>query len=117
MNKDLEHLEQVEFVKWFNGVEQFRDLILFAIPNGGKRGIKTASKLKLEGVLSGTPDIQILLPNGKSVFIEMKKQKGGRLSPAQIDFINKSQSLGHTVIVANGCNEASKKFIELLKSL
>ena len=117
MNKDLEHLEQVEFVKWFNGIEQFRDLILFAIPNGGKRGIKTASKLKLEGVLSGTPDIQILLPNGKSVFIEMKKEKGGKLSPAQIDFIDKSQSLGHTVIVANGCNEASKKFIEFLKSL
>lgn len=116
MKKDLEHLEQVEFVKWFNGVEKFRDLILFAIPNGGKRGIKTASKLKLEGVLSGTPDIQILLPNGKSVFIEMKKEKGGKLSPAQIDFINKSQSLGHTVIVANGCNEASKKFIEFLKS-
>lgn len=116
MNKDLEHLEQVEFVKWFNGVEKFRDLILFAIPNGGKRGIKTASKLKLEGVLSGTPDIQILLPNGKSVFIEMKKQKGGKLSPEQIDFISKSQSLGHTVIVANGCNEASKKIIEFLKS-
>lgn len=116
MNKDLEHIEQVQFVKWFNGVEKFRDLILFAIPNGGKRGIKTASKLKLEGVLSGTPDIQILLPNGKSVFIEMKKEKGGKLSPAQIDFINKSQSLGHTVIVANGCNEASKKFIEFLKS-
>lgn len=116
MNKDLEHLEQVEFVKWFNGVEKFRDLILFAIPNGGKRGIKTASKLKLEGVLSGTPDIQILLPNGKSVFIEMKKEKGGKLSPEQIDFISKSQSLGHTVIVANGCSEASKKFIEFLKS-
>lgn len=116
MNKDLEHIEQVEFVKWFNGVEQFRDLVLFAIPNGGKRGFKTASKLKLEGVYAGTPDIQILLPNGKSVFIEMKKQKGGKLSPAQIDFMNKSQSLGHAVLVANGCNEASKKFIEFLKS-
>ena len=117
MNKDLEHLEQVEFVKWFNGVEKFRDLILFAIPNGGKRGIKTASKLKLEGVLSGTPDIQILLPNGKSVFIEMKKEKGGKLSPNQLSFIDKSQSLGHTVLVANGCNDASKKLIDYLKSL
>lgn len=117
MNKDLEHLEQVEFVKWFNGVEQFRDLILFAIPNGGKRGIKTASKLKLEGVYAGISDLCILLPNGKSVFIEMKKEKGGKLSPAQIDFINKSQSLGHTVIVANGCNDASKKLIDYLKSL
>lgn len=117
MNKDLEHLEQVEFVNWFNSVEQFKDLIIFSIPNGGKRGIKTAIKLKKEGAKSGIADLQILLPNGKTVFIEMKKQKGGKLSPEQIDFINKSQSLGHTVIVANGCNEASKKFIEFLKSL
>ena len=116
MNKDLEHIEQVEFVKWFNGVEQFRDLVLFAIPNGGKRGFKTASKLKLEGAKSGIADLQILLPNGKTVFIEMKKEKGGKLSPNQLSFIDKSQSLGHTVLVANGCNEASKKFIEFLKS-
>ena len=117
MNKDLEHLEQVQFVNWFNSVEQFKDLIIFSIPNGGKRGIKTAIKLKKEGAKSGIADLQILLPNGKSVFIEMKKEKGGKLSPEQIDFINKSQSLGHTVIVANGCNEASKKFIEFIKSL
>lgn len=117
MNKDLEHLEQVEFVKWFNGVEKFRDLILFAIPNGGKRGIKTAVKLKKEGVYPGTPDIQILLPNGKTVFIEMKKQEGGKLSSKQLEFINKSQSLGHTVIVANGCNDASKQFIDYLNNI
>lgn len=117
MNKEEEHKEQVAFINWFNSVEQFKDLIIFSIPNGGKRGIKTAIKLKKEGAKSGIADLHILLPNGKSVFIEMKKQKGGKLSPAQIDFMNKSQSLGHTVIVANGCSEASKKFIDYLKSL
>lgn len=115
MNKDFEHLEQTAFINWFNGIEKFRDLIIFSIPNGGKRGFKTASKLKKEGQLSGVSDLQILLPNGKTVFIEMKKQEGGRLSDAQIDFINKSQSLGHTVIVAKGCNDASKQFLEYLK--
>ena len=115
MNKDLEHLEQVAFINWFNSIEQFKDLIIFSIPNGGKRGVKTAIKLKKEGVKSGVPDIQILLPNSKNVFIEMKKEKDGKLSPAQLDFIDKSQSLGHTVIVGNGCKDASKKFIDYLK--
>ena len=115
--KDLEHIEQVEFVKWFNSIDKFRDLIIFAIPNGGMRNKGTAIKLKKEGVLSGVSDLQILLPNGRSVFIEMKKQKNGVVSESQEDFINKSQSLGHTVIVANGCNEASRKFIDYLKSL
>ena len=116
MNKEEEHKEQVAFINWFNSVEQFKDLIIFSIPNGGKRGIKTAIKLKKEGAKSGIADLQILLPNGKTVFIEMKKEKGGKLSPNQLSFIDKSQSLGHTVLVANGCNEASKKFIEFLKS-
>ena len=117
MNKEEEHLEQVAFINWFNGVEQFKDLIIFSIPNGGKRGIKTAIKLKKEGSKSGIADLQILLPNGKTVFVEMKKEKGGKLSNSQLEFIDKAQSLGHTVLIGNGCNEASKKFIEFLKSL
>jgi len=117
MNKDLEHQEQVAFLNWFNGVEKFRDLIIFSIPNGGKRGFKTAIKLKKEGAKSGVPDLQILLPNGKTVFIEMKKEKGGKLSIEQLDFIDKSQSLGHTVIVAHGCNDASKQFIDYLNNI
>jgi hypothetical protein len=114
--KDLEHNHQVAFLNWFNGIEKFRDLIIFAIPNGGKRNIKTAIKLKKEGVLSGVSDIQILLPNGKTVFIEMKHEKG-KLSDSQIEFINRAESLGHTVIVAYSCTEASQKFIEFIKNV
>ena len=117
MNKDDEHIEQVAFLKWFNEIEKFRDLIIFSIPNGGKRGFKTAVKLKKEGQLSGVSDLCVLLPNGKTVFIEMKKQEGGKLSETQKDFINKSQSLGHIVIVANGCNDASKQFIDYLNNI
>lgn len=117
MNKDLEHEEQVAFINWFNEIEKFRDLIIFSIPNGGKRGFKTAVKLKLEGAKSGVPDLQILLPSGKTVFIEMKKQENGKLSSQQLEFIDKSQSLGHTVIVAHGCNDASKQFLEYLKTI
>jgi len=44
-----EHIEQVNFVNW---VEYNHPAIkLFAIPNGGKRSIKTAIDLKAEGWL------------------------------------------------------------------
>lgn len=108
-----EYEEQKAFINWFK--YNFQDLIIFSIPNDGKR--TNGSRMVASGLTSGVSDLQILLPNGKSVFIEMKKEKGGKLSPNQLSFIDKSQSLGHTVIVANGCNEASKKFIEFIKSL
>ena len=36
--------------------------LIFAIPNGGKRHIGTARKLKAEGVRSGVPDIFLACP-------------------------------------------------------
>ena len=108
-----EYEEQKTFVNWFKF--NFQDLIIFSIPNDGKRS--NGNRMVDTGLMSGISDLCILLPNGKSLFIEMKKEKGGKLSPNQLSFIDKSQSLGHTVLVANGCNDASKKLIDYLKSL
>src|SRR4051812_32183204 len=41
-----------------------------AIPNGGKRDLRTAVKLKTEGVRRGTPDIVVLLPDGRVGWLE-----------------------------------------------
>lgn len=112
--QDLEHIEQVAFVKWFN--DNFPTWIIFAIPNGHKRSIKEGIKIKAEGGLSGTPDLIVLLPNDKTVMIEMKDLKGS-LSPNQKDFIDKAETLGHTVIVGYGCTDASKKFLDYLKNI
>lgn len=111
MRNNKEHQEQVAFVKWFKS--SFPDLIIFSIPNDGKR--TNGNRMVATGLMSGVADLQILLPNGKSVFIEMKKEKGGKLSNSQLDFIDKAQNLGHTVIIGNGCKEASFKFLEFLK--
>lgn len=112
--QDLEHLEQVAFVEWF--YKNFPTWIIFAVPNGHKRSVKEGIKIKAEGGLAGVPDLKILLPNGKSVMIEMKDLKGD-LSPKQKDFIDKAETLGHTVLVGYGCTDASKKFIEYLKQI
>ena len=58
-----------------------------AIPNGGIRNAWTAKNLKDEGVLSGAPDLLLLLPRHgyASLCIEMKKA-GGRQSDNQKAF-------------------------------
>jgi len=57
---------------------------LHAIPNGGKRDIVTASKLKNEGVLRGIPDLFMPAMRGGfgGLYVEMKI-KGGRVSTDQ----------------------------------
>jgi hypothetical protein len=99
-----EHAEQVAFVRWFR--LQYRDVRIIAIPNGGKRHIGVARKLKAEGVESGVPDTFV---PAWSLWVEMKRQKGGVLSKNQREWKAYLESIGHTVIVANGWREARER--------
>ena len=104
-----EHKEQAGFVTWFRS--RWPRVVIFAIPNGGKRNITTAKNLKLEGVMPGVPDLFI---PAWSMWIEMKRQKGGRLSPEQEEMINYLESIGHRVIVGYGATDASEKLLNFL---
>ena len=61
-----------------------KDVIVFAIPNGGKRGRIEAARLIGLGVLTGVADLAVLLPwpRGGVGFIELKAGNA-KLSPAQ----------------------------------
>lgn len=76
-----------------------------AVPNGEKRHISVASRLKAEGVRRGTPDIFICLPEGRIAWLEMKAAKGS-LSPEQKAFRDKVLALGHFWAVAKTVDEA-----------
>lgn len=76
-----------------------------AIPNGEKRHIRVASRLKDEGVRRGTPDIFICLPGGRIAWLEMKA-KAGTLSLDQKAFRDKVLALGHFHGVARSIDEA-----------
>ncbi len=69
--KNLESQLQQNCITWFRLQYKEPYALIFAIPNGGKRSIITATIQKKEGVLSGIPDIAII-SNGKIFFIEMK---------------------------------------------
>lgn len=112
--KKTEHIEQREFVQWFK--RTYPDYMIFAIPNGGGRTPAEGQRLKLEGVQAGVPDLQILLPNGKALFIEMKT-KTGTLSASQRELIPKIESLGFKVFVCYGMEDAVSKVGAELKNL
>src|SRR5690242_7692047 len=61
-----EHAEQAALIRWCNArVDVCADLAwVYAIPNGGKRDIATARKLRAEGVKAGYPDLGLDVARG-----------------------------------------------------
>src|SRR6056297_1258985 len=58
------------------------------VPNGGNRDAKNGAKMKKQGVKPGVPDVLIFdVPDNdnchKGIAIELKRQKGGRVSKYQ----------------------------------
>ena len=102
-----EHSEQVGLINWFR--LQYPNVLIFAIPNGEKRAITVAKRLKAEGVVRGIPDLFIPQWN---LWVEMKRVSGGRLSPDQKSMITYLESIGNTVIIGKGAADASKQILE-----
>jgi len=63
-------------VRWFRYVHPTK--LLFAIPNGGRRNLIEAVRMKAEGVTPGVADLFLMFGNGEhyGLFIEMKQGKG-----------------------------------------
>lgn len=99
-----EHRLQVALIDYLK-IALRPELECRAIPNGEKRHIRVASRLKSEGVRRGTPDIFICLPGGKVAWLEMKAKKGV-LSDDQKAFRDKVVALGHFWGMAKSVDEA-----------
>lgn len=99
-----EHFEQREVVRWFR--QTWPGVRIHAIPNGGARNKATAGRLKAEGVVSGVPDL--FVPAWR-LWVEMKRTKGGSLSPEQKDWITYLQEVGYCAIVCKGAEDAKRQ--------
>ena len=104
-----EHEEQVKVVKWCRQ----NKITIFAIPNGFISGgdAKYINYLKSEGYTPGISDLVVLPGNGVTVFMEMKKEKGGVLSDAQKKFRDFLLGNGYCYCLAKGADMA----IEFIK--
>jgi hypothetical protein len=68
-------------------------VVAYHTPNGGKRHISVAKKLKKMGTLAGVADWTFLMPGARTAFLELK-DGDGRQSDAQIDFQHDVEALG-----------------------
>lgn len=107
-----EHEEQKNFVQWFR--RKYPSVRIFAIPNGGARNPATACRLKVEGVLRGVPDL--FIPEWR-LWIEMKRIKGGVLSPEQKDWIEYLKNNDYVCMVGYGCEGAIREVEEWRKEI
>lgn len=107
-----EDAEQAMLCTWMT-LQRIR---FFAIPNGGFRNFKEASKFKRCGVQPGVPDICIPIPSGSyhGLYIELKRVSGGKLSDYQIEWLNFLREQGYYADVAHGFDEAKKMVTDYL---
>lgn len=112
-----EHKEQTMLINWFRLQYPRYNKCLFAIPNGGARHIRTAIKLKEEGLLAGAPDLFLMIArdNKHGMFIEMKSKKG-KLQQNQVEFLAQAEVMGYATAVAFGFDDAKKNIINYLNS-
>jgi len=106
-NKVLtEYEEQKNFVKWL------RDNKIKCASSGNgycldtKNNVQYMSKLKATGLSKGFPDLQVFLGKGKTVYIEMKRTKGGTVSEEQQKWIDYLNNNGYKAYICYGADDA-----------
>lgn len=105
-----EDYEQMMLVQWFR--RTYPEVLIFSVPNGGHRHPSVAAKMKATGVVKGVPDLFV---PAWTLWIEMKRAKGGVVSPEQKKMIKALESVGYCVLVCRGCEDAKAQIEQHIK--
>lgn len=97
---------QILCIEWFRAMYPQYRMLLFAIPNGGKRNVVTALRMKREGVISGVPDLFLSIGrNGyHGFYIEMKFGKN-KMSQNQEKFFQYAKKHGYKCELINSFDQ------------
>lgn len=105
--KKTEEFEQTALFQYASYQQEPEWQLLFSIPNGGFRKLKTGIRMKKTGLKPGIPDI--FLPVGRGMyhglFIEMKSERGA-VPNHQREWHVKLRDQGYKVDVCRGCDPA-----------
>ena len=93
-----EHEIQREAVQW---IRQHTPHLVYAIPNGGKRGRAAGARLLVEGMTPGMPDLHI---PALRLWIEMKTPTG-TVSKVQREIHERLKACGQTVAVCRSVED------------
>lgn len=104
-----EEVEQKTVAAWL----RLHRICFIHVPNGGKRGKAEAGIFKALGVSAGFPDLLILdpppnAPGRAGMAIEMKRVKGGTVSPEQKEWLAALEQRNWITQVCKGATEAIK---------
>ncbi|MBD5536879.1 MAG: VRR-NUC domain-containing protein [Lachnospiraceae bacterium] len=113
--EDTEQMGVIDWANWNAG--RFPELqLLFHVPNGGKRNVAEAARLKAMGVKAGVPDLCLPVPmNGfAGLYIEMKYGKN-RTTKEQEKWIEALRQQGYKVVVCYGGVAATKELESYLQ--
>lgn len=104
--KNEESQLQIECVNWYRHEFPRQANLLFSIPNGGLRNIRTARTMKAEGTRAGVSDLFFMKSHPKyaGLWIEMKSEKGV-LSAEQREFHHDAIANGYAVAVCRSIDE------------
>lgn len=114
-----EQYEQQLIIRWWDGIckdstaiAALQSNLLMHIPNGTLQAMKM--KQRGLGVRSGVPDLFLAIPRGgyHGLWIELKRTRGGIISPEQIDFITLLKQQHYAAYVCKGHDSA----IDLIKT-
>jgi hypothetical protein len=107
---NTEEQEQITVVQYL----ELKGHKFTAIPNSTyTTSWKQKTKNKRNGLRAGFPDLVAII-DGNFIAIEMKREKGGRVSKEQKEWIEALQEAGIEARVCRGADEAIK-FIQLLE--
>jgi len=114
---DMKHIEsqiQQSMIKWFR--YQYPNHTIYAIPNGGRRGIIEAGIMRGEGVLSGVADIFLMHAEKgyHGLYVEVKT-KEGKQSEAQKNFEVEAEKAGYRYIICRSLDDFIKETDNYLK--
>lgn len=104
---ETEDEEQRTVVHWL----QIHGILFAHVPNGGYRRRVEAAIFRGLGVQPGVPDLLIFDPPPKAparrgAALEMKRQKGGRATPAQLAWLAALAERGWLTAICRGAEEA-----------
>lgn len=110
-----EHQIQAAFIEWVKLHEKIEPglKLSFAVPNGGKRNVITATLIKNEGVKRGVPDwlcpVNVLCTADGSRYYGLAiefKARLGKISPEQNEYCNLLIEEGWYVRICRSTQEA-----------
>lgn len=87
--------------------------LLYHVPNGGSRHKAEAGRLRAEGVKAGVPDLCLPVARGQyhGLYIELKRQRGGRTSDHQSEWLDALSAQGYKAALCYGWEQAAGTII------